>query len=249
MKSPRLRDILITVAVLAVCWQFLALLLDHQVVPGLERIGATFFAELRGPLLLHALVSLGRVLCAIGVSIALGCPVGILLAQNRTANRFLSPAVYLFYPVPKVVFVPLILLWFGVGNVPKIVLISLVLVNQMVVLVRDSVKGIPAELIDSVRSLGARRGALLRFVFLPASLPAVLTSLRQSIGTAFAVLYIAELFATKYGLGYYIRLNGSVLFNYPAMYAGIFVMAALGLALFLGVDRLEKHLCPHIAVT
>jgi NitT/TauT family transport system permease protein len=80
-------------------------------------------------------------------------------------------------------------------------------------------------------------------VYIPASLPAVLTALRQSIGTAVAVLYIAELFATQQGLGYYIYLNGSTLFNYPAMYAGVVAMSILGLGLYFSVDWLERRFC------
>jgi NitT/TauT family transport system permease protein len=71
-----------------------------------------------------------------------------------------------------------------------------------------------------------------------------LTALRQSIGTAVAVLYIAELFATQKGLGYYIYLNGSTFFNYPAMYAGVIAMSILGLSLYFTVDWLERRYCP-----
>jgi NitT/TauT family transport system permease protein len=74
-------------------------------------------------------------------------------------------------------------------------------------------------------------------------LPAVLTAIRQSIGTAIAVLYIAELFATQYGLGYYIYVQGSTLFNYPRMYAGIVAMSLLGFGLAAVVDFLERRLC------
>ena len=115
-------------------------------------------------------------------------------------------------------------------------------------LVRDQAANLRPELLQSVRSLGAGRRALFRFVYLPASLPAILTALRQSVGTAVAVLYIAELFATQKGLGYYIYLNGSTLFNYPAMYAGILAMSLLGLGLYFSVDWLEKRLCPWLFV-
>jgi NitT/TauT family transport system permease protein len=74
-------------------------------------------------------------------------------------------------------------------------------------------------------------------------LPAILTALRQSVGTAVAVLYVAELFATQRGLGYYIYLNGSTLFNYPAMYAGVVAMSLLGVGLYFAVDWLDHHLC------
>jgi NitT/TauT family transport system permease protein len=119
----------------------------------------------------------------------------------------------------------------------------MILFFQILVLVRDQAAGLPAELIQSVRSLGAGRRALFRFVYLPASLPAILTALRQSVGTAVAVLYIAELFATQRGLGYYIYFNGSTLFDYPAMYAGVLAMSLLGLGLYFTVDWLEHRLC------
>ena len=93
------------------------------------------------------------------------------------------------------------------------------------------------------RSLGAGRRALLRYVYLPASIPAILTSIRQSIGTAIAVLYVAELFATRYGLGYYIYYQGSTLFDYPKMYAGILAMGLLGIELGLWCDAVERRIC------
>jgi NitT/TauT family transport system permease protein len=159
-------------------------------------------------------------------------------------NSIFSPAIYLLYPVPKVVLVPVVLLFFGIGNLPKIVLIFMILFFQILVLVRDQAAGIRSELIQSVRSLGAGRRALFRFVYLPASLPAILTALRQSVGTAVAVLYVAELFATQRGLGYYIYFNASTLFDYPAMYAGIVALSLMGLALYFGVDWLQHRLTP-----
>ena len=113
---------------------------------------------------------------------------------------------------------------------------------------RDQAAGLHPALIQSVQSLGAGRRALFRFVYLPASMPAILTALRQSVGTSIAVLYIAELFATQRGLGYYIFFNGSTLFNYPAMYAGILAMSILGLGLYFSVDWLEKRFCPWLFV-
>ncbi len=140
-------------------------------------------------------------------------------------------------------FVPIVLLFFGVGDGAKILLISTILFFQILVLVRDSAAALRPELLLSVRSLGAGRRALFRFIYLPASLPAVLTALRQSIGTAVALLYVTELFATRKGLGYYIYLTGSTLFDYPAMYAGILAMSLLGLGLYFGVDLAQKRLC------
>ena len=100
------------------------------------------------------------------------------------------------------------------------------------------------ELILSVRSIGAGRRALYRFVYLPAAIPAVLTALRVSVGTAIAVLFIAESFATTSGLGYYIITETWGVLRYTEMYSGVLAMSLLGLALYLAIDVLDRRLCP-----
>jgi NitT/TauT family transport system permease protein len=198
---------------------------------------------MQGPLVGHFLVSLWRVIASTALAILLAVPAGLILGQSKRMNSIFAPVIYIIYPIPKVVFVPIVLLFLGLGDLPKIVIIFMILFFQILVLVRDQAAGLRSELIQSVRSLGAGRRALFRFVYLPASLPAVLTALRLSVGTAVAVLYIAELYATQKGLGYYIYLNGSTLLNYPAMYAGIVAMSILGLMLYFSVDWLEKRIC------
>jgi ABC-type nitrate/sulfonate/bicarbonate transport system permease component len=237
------RHLLVATLVLLVAWQLAAWLVDRPILPSPVLVAVTFVTELHKGLVDHFLVSLWRVVASTLLSIALAAPAGLILGQSQRLNAIFSPMIYLVYPVPKVVFVPIVLLFLGLGDLPKIVIIFLILFFQILVLVRDSAASLRQELIQSVRSLGAGRRALFRFVYLPASLPAILTALRQSVGTAVAVLYIAELYATQKGLGYYIYLNGSTLFNYPAMYAGIVAMSLLGLGLYFSVDWLEQRLC------
>ena len=208
----------------------------------------TFFSELTEGLFSHFIASLWRVVASTALAIMLAAPAGLIMGQSARINSIFSPIVYLIYPIPKVVLVPVLLLIFGIGDLAKILIIFIILFFQILVLVRDQAANLRPELLQSVRSLGAGRRALFRFVYLPASLPAILTALRQSVGTAVAVLYIAELFATQKGLGYYIYLNGSTLFDYPAMYAGILAMSLLGLGLYFSVDWLEKKLCPWLFV-
>ena len=238
------RDLLYAVLVLLVLWQLAAWALNKPILPSPLLVGIAFVEELGGELPAHFLVSLWRVVASTFLAIVLAAPAGLVLGQSKKLNSLFSPLIYLLYPIPKVVFVPVVLLLLGIGDLPKIVIIFLILFFQVLVLVRDQAAALRPELIQSVRSLGAGRRALFRFVYLPASLPAVLTALRQSVGTAVAVLYVAELFATQKGLGYYIYLNGSTLFNYPAMYAGIVAMSLLGLGLYFTVDWLERRLCP-----
>lgn len=239
------RDLLLATVILFVFWQFLAMLVSRPILPTPLAVLATLGTELlSGNLIVHFLASLWRVLASTLLAVVTAAPAGMILGQSKRLNDLFSPLIYLLYPIPKVVLVPIVLLFFGLGDLPKIIIIFLILFFQILVLVRDSAAGLRPELIQSVRSLGAGRRALFRFVYLPASLPAVLTALRQSVGTAVAVLYVAELFATQRGLGYYIYLNGSTLFNYPAMYGGVLMMSLLGLGLYFGVDLLERRLCP-----
>jgi len=241
----RRRDLVLSILALLVLWQLAAAWLDQPILPSPVTVTRVFIDDLwDGELLEHFLASLWRVAASTLLAIALAAPAGLALGQSRLLNNLLSPAIYLLYPIPKVVLVPIVLLLFGIGDFPKILIIFLILFFQILVLVRDQATGIRPELIQSVRSLGAGRRALFRFVYLPASLPAILTALRQSVGTAVAVLYIAELFATQRGLGYYIYFNGSTLFDYPAMYAGIVALSLMGLGLYFAVDWLERRLTP-----
>jgi ABC-type nitrate/sulfonate/bicarbonate transport system permease component len=240
----RRRDLLLALLAVLVIWQVVAWLVQRPILPAPAVVAQVFIQELGKGLLGHFLASLWRVLSSTLLAILLAAPAGLVLGQSPALNKLSSPLVYLLYPIPKVVFLPILLLFFGIGEFSKIAIIFLILFFQILVLVRDQAAAIRPELIQSVRSLGAGRRALFRFVYLPASLPAILTALRQSVGTAVAVLYIAELFATQKGLGYYIYLNGTNLFNYPAMYAGIVAMSFMGLGLYFAVDGLERWLSP-----
>jgi ABC-type nitrate/sulfonate/bicarbonate transport system permease component len=237
------RDVLLATLVLLALWYGLAAIIQRPILPTPIRVLATFLRDLPCDLGRHTLISLYRVVASIALAIALATPAGLVLGQSTTLNRIFAPFIYLLFPIPKVVLVPIVLLFLGVGDFPKIVIITMILFFQILVLVRDAAANIRPELLLSVRSLGAGRRALFRFVYLPASVPAILTAVRQSIGTAVAVLYIAELFATHYGLGYYIYYHGSTLFDYPRMYAGIVAMSLLGLGLYFGVDTVERRVC------
>jgi len=236
--------VLLAAVILALVWAGVAAVVGQPMLPGPWLVARTFLSELPGDLGADFAASLWRVVASTALSVALAVPAGLVLGQSPRWDRLFAPVIYLLFPVPKVVLVPILLLFLGVGDLPKILVIFLILFFQILVLVRDQAAGLRAELVDSVRSLGAGRRALFRFVYLPASLPAILTGLRQSIGTAVAVLYVAELFATQRGLGYYIYLHGSTLFDYPKMYAGIVAMSLLGLGLYFIVDWLHRRLCP-----
>lgn len=238
------RDVLFASLGLLAIWQLAAMLVGRPILPTPAVVLDVFFRELGGDLPIHFMASLWRVIAGMLLSVLTAVPAGLAIGGSKRLDRIFSPIIYLLYPIPKVVFVPVVLLFLGIGDLAKIVVIFLILFFQIVVLVRDQAAGLAPQLLQSLRSLGAGRRALFRFVYLPASLPAILTALRQSIGTAVAVLYIAELFATRKGLGYYIYYNGSTLLDYPAMYAGVLAMSLLGISLYFSVDWMERILCP-----
>jgi NitT/TauT family transport system permease protein len=243
------RDGLLAGLGLLLLWQMAAMVVDLPILPGPFEVAGVLVRELQDELLTHFGFSLWRVFVGMALSVLVAAPVGLAIGGSKKLNRFFSPLIYLLYPIPKVVFVPVVILFLGIGDTAKIAIMFLILFFQIVVLVRDQAAGLPPQLIQSLHSLGAGRRAMFRFIYLPASLPAILTALRQSIGTAVAVLYITELSATRYGLGYYIYYNGSTLLDYPAMYAGVVAMSLLGLGMYFSVDWLERRWCKWKFVT
>ncbi len=231
------------VALMAV-WQLVALLVRDDVLPAplpvLRELGREV---IQGDLAEHFLVSGYRVLASIGLAVAAAFPLGLVLGLNKTANAITSPMVYLSYPVPKIVLLPVLLLFLGIGDLSKIAMISLILFFQVLIVVRDAASGIRPELVHSVRSLGARPWHLLRYVYFPASLPATLTALRVTTGTAIAVLFFVESFGTTSGLGYYILVETWGALRYPQMYAGVIAMAGLGLGLYFILDLIQRNTC------
>ena len=240
------RDVLFAALALFVAWQIIALILNRDILPAPTTVLAVFFGQLPQSLGWHFVVSTWRVVASIAISVLLATPAGLVLGQNETLNRFFAPVVYLTYPIPKIVLLPIVLLFLGIGDASKIFIIVLILFFQVLVVVRDQASAIRQELLYSVRSLGAGRRALLRFVYLPATLPAVLTAIRLSIGTAVAVLFFTESFATSAGLGYYVIVDPFSRLAYPEMYAGVVAMSVMGLMLYFVVDYLERALCPYL---
>lgn len=243
----RRRDLLLASAGLLVVWQAAAMLVADPVLPAPGEVLRAFALAIPRDLGRHLLVSGWRVVASIVVAVAAAVPAGLGLGLSQPLSRLIAPIIYLLYPIPKIVFLPVILLLLGIGNLSKIFIIFLILFFQILVVVRDEAANLRPELIASVRSLGAGRRAVLRFVYLPACLPAVLTSVRLSIGTAIAVLFFAESFATTSGLGYYVIVETWGRLAYDQMYAGVVAMSLLGLTLYFVVDWLERRFCPWLA--
>lgn len=220
-------------------WQALAWIIHRPIMPSPLQVLPIFGVSLFGNLGVHFLASSARVLAAIGVAVITAVPIGLGLGQIPRINRIFAPLIAIVYPIPKIVFLPVIYVLMGITDISKIFLIALIIFFQILVVVRDEAANLHPELILSVQSLGAGRRALFRYVYFPASLPAVLTALRVSVGTAIAVLFIAEQSLTTYGLGYYIVVETYQVLRYPEMYAGILAMSLLGLVLYFVIYNLE----------
>lgn len=224
-------------------WYLLHLVIDSNIVPGPWETMVKFVELITGPLLLHVAVSLLRITAAMVISMGIGVPLGLWMGLSKGADAVLSPVAYLLYPIPKVAFLPLFMVLFGLGNSSKIILIVSIIVFQILLAVRDGVKEIPQELFDSVASLGLDRRQTYANLVLPAVLPKILSALRVSIGVSIATLFFSENFATTYGIGYYI-MNCWVMVDYVAMFAGILAMSIMGTVIFKLVDVAERKFCP-----
>ncbi len=210
--------------------------------PALPTPGATFAVLAAN---VHALapdfvVSAYRVVASVAIGTVLAVPIALVCARSGVLDGLFAPVLYLLYPIPKVVLLPILLVFLGLADAPKIALISITVFFQVLVAVRDAVRGLPQDQIDAVRALGASSADVLRLVIAPATLPAVLTSLRISTGTAIAVLFFAEAIAGSTGLGYFI-MQSWALVNYARMFAGIIAMAVLGVALYAVIDLVERR--------
>lgn len=196
----------------------------------------------------HFTASAYRTIISILLSLAIAVPLGLILGHEKTADTLLSPIVYTTYPIPKIVFLPLLFVFLGLGNVPRIALITLIIAFQILLSARDAAKNIPKDYIINVLSTGASKWQVYKHVVVPASLPAVLTSARISIGLAIAALALTESwvagvgFLERHGLWYYISYQERIL-AYADMFAGIMALALLGLLLYIAIDVIERLVC------
>ena len=245
-KKATLLSTLVGIVMFFCLWQLAALVVNRPILPSPLVVVPLFLTNITGELGLHFLASSGRVLAAIFLATLLAAPLGLALGQMPQLDRLLSPLIAIIYPIPKIIFLPVIYVLLGITDVSKIILIAIIIFFQILVVVRDEASGLKKELILSVKSLGAGRRALFRYVYLPASLPAVLTALRISVGTAVAVLFIAEQSLTNYGLGYYIVIETYQILLYPEMYTGIMGMGLLGVLLYFAIYAIELKVSKHL---
>ena len=229
-------------AFLFVVWLAVAELVRLPIIPSPLRVAANIGEIFFDGIAVHCAYSLGRILAGLLLAVAVGLPLGVLMGWSRSADRLLSPLVYLTYPAPKIALLPVVMLLFGLGDASKTVMLFLILVFQIGVAVRDGIRAVPEEVFYPLVSLGATFRVILWEVLLPASLPKFMTAIRVAMATAISVLFFTETFGTQYGMGYFI-MDAWLRVNYLEMYSGIVVLSGMGLALFGAIDFAEKYFC------
>jgi NitT/TauT family transport system permease protein len=232
--------------VIMMLWTILHYGVRSAVIPAPWQAIYFFFTSFRNGIDRHLAVSLYRIITAIGVSILIGLPIGILMGITRTGDKLLSPVIYIAYPIPKIAFIPVLMILFGLGDGSKIVLIVLIIVFQIMLGVRDGIREIPLEVHLSAQSLGLNLYKRLIHIVLPGILPKLFTSLRISSGIAISALFLSENYATTYGIGYYI-MNHWIMADYTAMFAGIIGLSLMGYGIFKLIDLAQRRWCRWMA--
>lgn len=191
----------------------------------------------------HLAASLGRILVALLAAVIVGIPVGIAMGLSPTVRGILDPLIELYRPVPPLAYLPLMVIWFGIGETSKILLIYLAIFAPVAMSALAGVKSAQQVRIRAAQSLGASRAQVLWFVILPGALPEILTGLRIGLGVGWSTLVAAELIVATRGLGFMVQSAGEFLAT-DVVLAGIAVIAVIAFSLELGLRALQRRLTP-----
>ncbi|WP_407942631.1 ABC transporter permease subunit [Methylobacterium ajmalii] len=195
------------------------------------------------PLLEHVAMSLVRVAGAFLLAALIGIPVGLATGLSPTLRAVLDPFIEFYRPLPPLAYLPLVIIWFGIGETSKILLIFLACFAPVALAARAGVAAASADQINAARALGASRAQVVRHVVLPAALPDILVGLRIGMGVGWTTLVAAEMVAASTGIGQMV-LNASNFLRTDIVIMGILVIGALAGAFELGMRRLERRLTP-----
>ena len=188
-----------------------------------------------------AYASLYRVVVGFLTGAVMALPLGLLMGANERIYRLFNPLIQVLRPIPPIAFIPLSILWFGLGNPPAIFLIVIGAFFPILMNTIAGVRHVDGIYIRAARSLGASQTTMFLRVMLPAATPYILTGARIGVGTAFIVVIVAEMIAVNNGLGYRI-LEAREFFWSDKIIAGMFSIGLLGLAIDTGMNRLNNHL-------
>ncbi len=153
----------------------------------------------------HLLASVGRVTAALAGAVVFGIVLGFAVNLNETARGVIQPLLEFYRPIPPLAYLPLVIIWFGIGEFAKILVIFLGILPSIVIATNDGLRSVSQDRVNAARSLGATRMQVILFVLLPHALPSILTGTRIGLGTGWATLVAAELVAATRGLGFMIK--------------------------------------------
>jgi NitT/TauT family transport system permease protein len=191
------------------------------------------------PLYVHAAYSTARVLVGIFLGVITGVPVGLVMGSNPKINAALAPVVSFIRPMPAIAFIPLVILYFGIGEFSKIVVIWVPAFLYMELNTMAGVKSVSTDVILAAKNLGVSRWTLFTKVVIPSAMPFILNGFKTATAVAWAVVIAAELVGAQRGLGYVI-MDASTFFRVPYIYIGIMLLGLLGLIMELLIVRMER---------
>jgi len=218
-------------------------------LPTPERIITSFVDAWKGdiqggrPLAEHFGWSLFRVFFAFALACVTAIPVGIAMGVSRIARGIFDPPVEFYRPLPPLAYLPLIVIWFGIEETAKVVLIYLACFAPLAMAARAGVKSVMIEQINAAYSLGASKWQVIRHVVIPASMPEIFTGMRIAIGFGWTTLVAAEMVAATAGLGQMV-LNASNFLRTDVVIMGIFVIGIVAYAFDLLMRRIERAVVP-----
>jgi NitT/TauT family transport system permease protein len=234
---------LTAVTVFLVVWQTVALarLVPELFLPGPTDIFNALGGLIRGGTIWRDLwVSGQELIYGYVLAIVLALPLGLLMGWYKRVGYAVDPFVAFFYSTPRIVLVPLLIIWFGIGIYSKIAVVFLGAVFPMIVSTMSGVRNVDASLLKAARSFGASDMQLFRTVVLPGSVPFILTGLRLGIGHALTGVVVGELVAAQAGIGLMMATAGST-FQTSKVFAGMFIIAGSGIALTILLQKVEQQ--------
>jgi NitT/TauT family transport system permease protein len=194
-----------------------------------------------GELLHDAMATIFRVVVGFAIGAGLALPLGLAMGTMERVYKHLNPLVQVLRPIPPIAYIPLAILWFGLGNPPAFFLISLGAFFPVLMNTISGVRHVDAIYIRAARNLGAGKWTMFTRVILPAATPHILTGIRVGIGVAFICVIVAEMIAVNNGLGFRI-LEAREFFWSDKIIAGMITIGLLGLAIDTGMSRLNNYL-------
>jgi len=220
----------VLLATVLVAWQLAALAGLPQFILSPLEIGKHFFAALgTREFYEDVAASLGRSLPGFALGAALGAALGLAAGVARWFDRLLSPAVFLTYPVPKIVMLPIFMIWFGIGDLSKVLIIALACFYPVFINAYYGVRQTRTILVWSALNMGASPAQVFRRVVLPSAAPMIFAGLRVSLALSFIVMFAAEMINARSGLGHMIRVAENSL-RFDLMYVSLAAIAILGYA-------------------